>query len=278
MIENCRSIFMCRSIGPLACAMIVGWHTVLTTILNLVLFPRGIFNPIESASSKLINSTLCGSLYLILFVFPLIFWFYQLRPKDVSLNVKDIPKGLLWTLIGFLFVHCVGMIVLYARDIPIEFDDRWSTGVSTLWVGKFFSQIFGNAFYEEVIFRGLLLPQCVLLLKKRYRKMSWGKCFWFGLLISQIAFALIHIPNRIHNGTYVSILSVIFDQLALLITGSLFAFIFLLSRNLFVAIGFHSLVNFTPYLFADPGRDVNYSVLLLLPVLFAISRYRLPKK
>ena len=123
------------------------------------------------------------------------------------------------------------------------------------WLG----QLFGNCPFEEVLFRGFLLPQCLLLTKHWIPESRRWKHLAIALLLSRGYFALCHVFFNLHQpeGQWLLIAQFVF--------GLLFAAIYLSTGNLFVAIGIHALVNNPAPLLKDPlpGPGVTGSIVLV---------------
>ena len=105
----------------------------------------------------------------------------------------------------------------------------------------------GGAFIEEIVYRGVLLPQLLLLLAAvtRWRTGTVVVAAVFG---SQLYFALAHLPAAVTvyaapwTGTALYLTQVLF-------VGIFFAVVYWRTGNLFVAIGLHALINFPGELF-----------------------------
>lgn len=76
----------------------------------------------------------------------------------------------------------------------MRINPSWAeVGVGAI-LGLLVAQLFGNALYEGVLFRAVLLNQLVLKLRDR----RWG--FPLALVGSRTIFALLHVPNRLLQG------------------------------------------------------------------------------
>jgi hypothetical protein len=76
----------------------------------------------------------------------------------------------------------------------VRINPSWGeVGVGAI-LGLLVAQLFGNALYEGVLFRAVLLDRLVLKLRDR----RWG--FPLALVGSQTIFALLHVPNRLLQG------------------------------------------------------------------------------
>ncbi len=273
---------MVRSVGPKFIAIILLVHVIQSIVVNQVFFRFDVFLPIENATSGLINATLIANLFSMLIVFTVLFRFSALKPKDVSLKFRggddgSLVRGVSWTVVALLVFHFATLIAIAAMGKPVAFFD-WLSSNGMKQVGIVLSQFFGNALYEEVLFRGFLLPQMVLVLKKRWRKWSWTKCFWLGIVGSQLIFALCHIPNRIAMGTYASANMFLIDMLVLFVCGVLFAAVFMLTRSLFAAVGVHAIVNAAPALVEVPIVGLSYTAFFIIPLAIVWNRKVKAKK
>lgn len=90
-------------------------------------------------------------------------------------------------------------------------------------------------------------------------------------LASQVVFVAHHLPNRLAFGLRLDGLGALEDLLMLWGMGLAFAIIWLRTRNLFIAVGFHALVNAPTLLLAGPGwihgasLALGFAWLALLP-------------
>ena len=161
-----------------------------------------------------------------------------LRPADVGWRAHDLPAGLLATLILWSTVSLAGL--LFSQSPP-----AWSTDWSTSWVmtsGRLVGQLFGNALLEETLYRGLFLVQFLLLL--RARGAGPNRTAWLAAAAASIVFSIPHVPNRLLKHEYGSLAAVLTDQGQLLFAGMVFAWHYLRTRNLWWAVGAHSLSNY----------------------------------
>jgi uncharacterized protein len=180
----------------------------------------------------------------------LFFFLGNLKPKDVSLQWSKLFLGVIFTLILFL-LHSLAVCSI-ARLSPLNIFNNWQdVGIGNT-TDYLVGQLFGNTFYEETVYRGFLLTQL-------YLKLSKAKIF-FSVLFSQTIFALMHVPNRlVGNGGFS-----LGDFVGLFISGLFFCIVFLLTKNLFAVMGFHTLGNM-PFLQLSNtnGAKENETSLLL---------------
>ncbi len=204
----------------------------LNTIFLNYLFTIKSFTAITGLTNGLITPTLIAGIFTI-FVFLLISTVVgKLRLKDFLLTSKKIKKGVFWTLILWIFLNLLSAIFSYLENGYLVLNDKLSYRF-----GGLIAQFLGNAFAEELIYRGILLIQIYLILRV---KINNKKSILLGLLISQSIFSLSHIPNRIFLGQMDYL---IFDLIKLFIVGIILSLIFIKTQNLIYLIGVHSLLN-----------------------------------
>lgn len=114
-------------------------------------------------------------------------------------------------------------------------------------------------------FRGFLLPQCYfqlrgLELRPRTRVLV-------ALLVSQLLFALYHIP--VMSSTGVSPIQLPLALLPILLVGLLLAVVYLRTSNLFLAVGLHAL-NDAPTVLFPPTFLSNDLLGLITVLVFAL--------
>ena len=176
--------------------------------------------------------------------------------KNNRLFIAIVAIFTLW-----IFIQLFNAITtLFTLGKPIINSD-WNKYGASIMFGNFIAQLFGNCLFEELAFRGFLLVQ--ICKKFKSEKIKFFSC----IIISQLLFALIHIPSRIIAGMNLS--NILISLIVVLIIGTLFAITYLVTDNLFLVIGIHALWN-TPLLVVD-GPVSNLVILifiLLLPIIW----------
>jgi len=212
-----------------------------TVIVSAVLFQGRIsasLRALYAATGFLIQSTLVGGLFSLAVVAIMVFAVVRLRPADVGWNWRDLWLGLLVTL-GFWMAMNAVLAVFAAAGGDITLDEAWKQRGISAMIGGSMGQLFGNSLVEETMFRGFLLPQFYLkaIATRRHRA-----ALAFALIGSSLLFAVTHFPNRIYVHGY-SGSDFLWDQIGLFLFGLIMAAAYLVTRNLFIAVGLHSLVN-----------------------------------
>jgi membrane protease YdiL (CAAX protease family) len=210
--------------------------TVLASVINLVLFPSPFFDPIERATGGLIDSTLQANFLNILLFSLIVFGWGKLRPKAVGLDRTKLMQGISLTALLWIVTQAIVLLINWING-DIHLDPVWSERGASTVLGGLVAQLLGNAFYEEMGFRGFYLSQFYLKLKTQNER--W-RIFWSVLAMLSL-FIVSHIPNRIFSGY--TLAEIPQDFALLFIWGLFFTVIYLVSSNLFLAIGVHALMN-----------------------------------
>ncbi len=243
-------------IRPAALIVIIAFfilHVVLNALNNLVLFQSSLYDPLTIATSGLINATLQANvLMLVILVGGVLMAWGKLCPPDFGLIWSGLPRAALLTVVIWLVIQGVLVLIAAANEQPITLDATWTQfGVAPV-LGALIGQVFGNALFEEIGYRGFMLPQAYLRLNIRQR---WLRVI-AALLISQLLFALIHLPSWIANGQ-----DILANAPRVMMLGIFFALFYLVTGNIFLSIGVHALGNRPTPLVAAPGVDSSLLVL-----------------
>jgi hypothetical protein len=210
-------------------------------IVSAVLFQGRVSDSLGSlyvATGFLIQSTLVGGLFSLAVVGLMVFGVGRLRASDIGWNWRHLGLGLSVTLGLWIAMNGV-LAVLAALGDGVSIDEGWKQRRISAMVGGLIGQFLGNALAEETMFRGFLLPQFYLkaIAARRHRP-----ALAFALIGSSLLFAVTHFPNRIYVHGY-SGSEFLWDQIGLFLFGLIMAAAYLVTRNLFIAVGLHSLVN-----------------------------------
>ena len=245
----------------LACLLV---NTCMVTLINLVLFPSTFFDPLTKATSGLIGATLQANLLNLLLFCLIVFGWARLRPSDVGLVWSKALPGLGMTALLWLGTQAVVLLTNWLNG-DIHLDPLWSShGVAPV-LGAFIGQLLGNAFFEEVNYRGFYLSQFYL----KIRNPDNAQRLTLAILSMVTLFILSHIPNRIFSGY--TLADMPFDFALLFIWGLFFTIIYLASGNLFLAIGVHALLN-QPTMITEAAFPVQILLFVLTCILLAILR------
>lgn len=138
----------------------------------------------------------------------------------------------------------------------------WERGLG-IALGPLLAQLLGTALFEETVFRGFLWPQ----LSARLGGGRRGA--WLGALLSQAAFAALHVPILLHNGVAPGELAG--PLLGLFLSGLVLLTVYAATGNLFIAVGIHALGNAPTLLFQPQGLPPSVWLLGGTLVLIALA-------
>lgn len=250
-------------------------HFALTAVVNLVFFASNAFRPLASATGGLLTGSLLVNMgFIALLVGWMILKRGRLRPYDVGLIPSHLPMGIVYT-IGFWacaqVVHLVASLLTHGA---VTLNPDWINNTSMM-IGLILAQLIGNALFEEIAYRGFLFPQIYLHLD-RLRHRAWWR-LGAAILLSQVIFALSHIPNRLYLGMMPE--QLLPDLLLLLGWGVLYTIIYLRTDNLFLVVGVHALGNAPSTLFATSpvfagGGASLFMYALVVLLLFGVPMLR----
>jgi membrane protease YdiL (CAAX protease family) len=233
-------------------------------------FQLDLFTPVTRATGGLINDTLVANFFLLaIIVGGIMFAWGKLGPRDVGLRRENLGTGVLMTAVLWLVAQ-VGIVAwqaIFGGPVgpggPFDLNPLWQHG-ATVVIGLLVAQLLGNALYEEITFRGFLLPQLYLKLD-RWRDRSALRLV-LAVVLSVAMFALIHIPIRLWTGVTLAELPESLLWVGLL--GVLFAVIYLRTGNLFFTVGAHALANAPTMLFVGDSGYAMMACALLIAALW----------
>jgi hypothetical protein len=248
-----------------------GYPTLVWTNREFVLT---VTQPILTATGGFVQPTL--PLYLpvlVLVIGGVMLWGGRLRLRDLSLRRSDLRTGVVVTVGVWLLMQVVGVAILLWTGEPLQLNRTWATRGALAAVGALVAQLFGNALYEEVVFRAFLLNQFRHKLQRGLvTAPRWSVLF--ALVGSQVVFALIHVPSRL-VGQGLTLGQLGPTLVLLFVWGTLLAVVYYRTGNLFVAIGIHAFMN-TPTMLVGPS-DAGILTAIALGVLIAVLWPRLER-
>jgi len=241
----------------------------LTLLFNLVLFHQSWIKGLQTLTRGLLNGTLIGyAILLPLVVGGLLFLLGRLRPRDVGLRGRDLPAAIKSTLVLWAVVN---LCEAAARIGHFDFDAQWAHPLGL--IGQWIAQIFGNALYEEILYRGFLTVQLALL----FERLGRAKSLLLGLVIAQAIFASIHIGLLLNLGLSWTAIAGAMPELFL--AGVALAMVYLVTGNLLIAVGVHALVDapmLIPKDVSGLGDDFGYVYLVLALIAACLWRWGVP--
>lgn len=212
-------------------------------IINLWLAPRGFFDAPSRATGGLLHPTLlAGWIAIAIDVVLVLVVIGGVRPREVGLIAARVPAAFYATLGLWLATQVILAMLALIGGEGVHVDPGWTSGEAGLLVGGILGQLGGNALVEEVVFRGFMAVQLILRFQRAQPSTPRSSTL-LAVILAGVLFALPHVPNRILKGEYTDGLAVFRDQAQLVLFGMYFAWIYLRTQNLFVAVGIHALAN-----------------------------------
>ena len=148
----------------------------------------------------------------------------------------------------------------------LEWNIAWQQGWPAV-IGIFLAHLFGTAVYEELVFRGFMLPQLFLKFGGSPKNQTL-RHFIYAILVSQIVFSLAHIPTLIFTGAHFGL--IIARIGARLFLGVTMALLYLRTGNLFLIVVVHALIDTNTSLFNGIEDSVEPAVYTALMILLLI--------
>jgi uncharacterized protein len=264
------------SLPILALAMAV--YVALALVVIFILFPSGVLKLLVVPTHGLVTATLVANLIFLAAVVGFVLSFLGgLRLSDLGLKGRDVPIALALTISVWIVVNAIEGAWQIAANGAVSWDGAWQRLGVTAVIGTLVAQLFGNALYEEIFFRGVLLRQVYWRLGPETTHLQKFKNLAIALAISQCLFALIHLPILLSGGA--SLIATLAHLPALFIAGAALAILYARSDNLALCVGIHSLANAPTLLVADwfniPNNLLFVTVVcLVLAVLWRRDKIR----
>lgn len=233
----------------------------LTLLINLIVFPSGLLRPIVRATGSRIQQTLVVNLAgFIVVIGGVVIGLGQLRWEDLGLRISQIWQGVQYAVAYWLAWQTLLIVVSLFESQTVRFSEAWGQRQITSIIGALMAQLCGTALKEETFFRGFLLPQVYLKLK-RVAATRPGLCMGGAVLVSALVFAVMHVPALFYHRYAVPA-----HVARLTIAGVADALLYVYSGNLYFVIVVHALGNWNMHLF-DTAIDeglIGYCFQVLL--------------
>ena len=230
--------------------------------LNFVVFKLEFLKSFETMVAGIINRTLIANLFsIIIFVFIILMKFGRLSFFDLGIKKDKVFSAIIGVIILWVIINLVNIVIGIFKDGSLSINYIFTNYKGTVIFGEFIAQLLGNCLLEEIVFRGFLLVQI-------YKKFKNSKFKLFtSILISQMIFALIHIPNRIMQG--MDFTTILQSVILVFFIGVLFSIIYIATDNIFLAVGVHLLWNL-PLIIVEQfsGTIIMVVLTLLLSLIF----------
>lgn len=251
---------------------------MLFLVLSLILlwvhlgaYQSGLLQTVYDLSRGLIHRTLVLNTLLMLgTVAGVLLWYERLSLPDIGIAWEKLPFAVLFGIGAWLLIQGLEAVVSLIATGGTEIDPAWKeSGLAT--IGLLIGMLFGTALWEEIAFRGFLLRQCFLKFG-HWINNNRVLLAVVAILISQMAFALFHVPWKLMtNGMS---LYMVGELAGVLLTGVLYALLYLRTGNLFLVIIIHALGNAPTSLVAPTIGTPNLLLLFMMLLLIFWPRMK----
>jgi membrane protease YdiL (CAAX protease family) len=230
-----------------------GLYAVVLPVANLEPFGPigGILHDIQWTTRGWIAPQIAFPWVALALTFVAIFGVGRLRATDVGWRVSAVWPALWITAIFWMSAQAsLVLLALFSREELIWSPSWWGRDDSVL--GSLLDQAIGNSLVEETFFRGFLLTQIYL---QATRILPRRSALGLTLTASSCIFALSHVPRLWAEGCAES--SIRDELLWIAPWGLALALTFVVTKNLFVCVGLHTLWNARPGLIEAPWERVK---------------------
>ena len=256
------ALFADRRPAPLSVlALFLLAHAALKAVFFSDAFYRYASQPVAVATGGLVTPVLlCGLVSWVVLVGVVLEGAGRLRLRELGLDARDVPNAALLLLLLWGVVQVVLAAVGQLGASPFTLNPSLDATPAVL-AGRQLEALFGSGLLEEVLYRGFLLVQVFLLLRRR---MEEPRALAWAIAASSLYFGLNHLPAALRMHLDAGAIAVYLVHVALV--GALFAWIYLRTGNLWLAGGAHALINYPAALFVS-WLDASLLVLVATALL-----------
>jgi membrane protease YdiL (CAAX protease family) len=213
----------------------VGMPIAMLPILFLVKLAPSTYFWVTTATKGLITHTLLNYLVMyFIFIYLILIKASHIEPIKLGLDKKKLSQGILTAAVLLILLQLFGAIYSYAAFGKLTLNEVMKNWTAV--IGYYIELFAGVALFEEVVYRGFLIPQIFIRLKVKRSKASK---IAITLALSQVIFAVVHLPVRIASG--MSFGEAVITLVYVFFIGIVFAFTYLLTDNLYIAMAIHAL-------------------------------------
>jgi uncharacterized protein len=213
-----------------------------------VLFPRGILNVFTGPTHGLVTATLVANLIFLGVIVGIVLCLLGgLHWSDLGLRGSDASVAMLLTIGVWIAANVIEAAWQIIVNGAVSWDGDWQKLSITVVIGALLAQLFGNALYEEIVFRGILLRQTYWRLETT--RLATLQKLAIAIVVSQTLFALIHLPILLSGG--MSAIAAFARLPAIFVAGTALGVLYARSDNLMLCVGIHGLANKPTLLVAD---------------------------
>ena len=239
--------------------VLIGFLIPINQIVGNFLLKNQFFSPISKATNYWIQPTLVVNIISLAVFSFIIFGIGKHNLESIWLTKQKVKKAAFFVFFIWFSSQIVTVIATYLNDGNLTLVNKLN-----VLTGNLLGQLFGNAAFEELIYRGVFFLQFYLLLK---RKMADKKALLIAIISSQVVFAVIHIPNRLLVN---QVENLGLNLLGLFGAGVVLTLIYFRTKNLAFLVGVHALINqpFNVIETSFPMRMIIFILIILVTLLW----------
>ncbi len=238
-----------------------------TSLLNhFVLFRHKVFFNLFDITKGFIHPILLYCLIALAILCFIIFGWGHLKPREVGFRKAALKPALAFFLGFWLVAQVCFALLSWFRTGTLEWNIVWAQGWPAA-VGFLLAHLFGTAVYEDLAFRGFMLPQLYLKFGGSPDNQT-RRHLVYAILVSQVAFSLVHIPTLIFQDANIGL---IIARLGVcLLLGVIMALLYIRTSNLFLIVVIHALIDTNTSLFNGIEDSMEHAVYVALMILVLI--------
>jgi len=196
-----------------------------------------------------------------------VFLYGRQRPRSLGLSLRNVAGGAVYAIVLWAVAWGVMAGSALVEREPVQ----WPA--SKAFIVPVLMQLFFYALAEEIIFRGFILAQLYRKLRRAFTGRVWALVT--AVILSQLFFALWHIPNRLY--THTPAVAILHSLAAVFAAGVLYSLIYLRTANLTTCLVAHAFSN-VPGIYGGPIEPWAQFAMLGLALVLADAYARVESK
>ena len=193
------------------------------------------------------------------------FWIGKFNVKHLGITGTHLKIGLLSTFFFWSLIQISLIILSSMSDQGIVFLSDFFESQPLYIVGTFLLFATSKALYDEIIYRGLILPQFHLKIK-RFVQLDRRLTLLLAVITSQLLYLIIQLPllsivENNENGLTIKFFS-------LLLLSILNALVFLRTKNAYIGVGLHALWFYPLFVVETSISHILIITILILGLLY----------
>lgn len=194
------------------------------------------------AGNGIINQSLMVNLNNLALFLILIVVIGRVTPWELGLKDGErLNKAVSIVFTTWLTIQMLNVIAGVTAPLSSNFNSQWTELGVVPVIGIFFGHLFGKVLFEELVFRGFLMVQLI----KRFEPTGYSKVL--GIMAGMTVYLVTQLMGKDLEG--LSDRALLPVVAGVLLYGTLYSVLYLLTDNLYLVIGFRTLVAAPTYLF-----------------------------